>query len=217
MIRAVIFDMDGLIIETESLQSKAYEQIIREYGKEPIFEDNGLVHKVGLRGDDAWKTVLNKHDLTGDIEQLRSRKRELYLEILKKNLIPMPGLRSLLSILSEKKIPMSLATGTIRQIATYVLTELDILDYFSVLVTGDEVKKGKPDPETFMLASKRLHVIPSECLVFEDAQPGVTAAKLLGMCVIAVPTSYTKKDNFSQADKVVKSLESVNWEVIAAL
>lgn len=217
MIRAVIFDMDGLIIETESLQSKAYEQIIREHGKAPVFEENGLVHKIGLRGDDAWKTVLDKHDLTANIEQLRKRKRELYAEILKKNLIPMPGLLRLLSLLSEKNIPMAIATGTIRPIAEFILTELGILDFFSVIVTGDEVKKGKPDPESFMLASQRLHVIPTECLVLEDAEPGVTAAKLLGMCVIVVPTAFTKNNDFSKAERVVKSLEDVTEEMILSL
>ena len=209
--------MDGLIVETESLQSKAYEQIIREHGKEPVFEENGLVHKVGIRGDEAWKIVLNKHQLTADIEKLREKKRSIVLQLLENDIKPMPGLIDLLDLLKRESIPIALGTGSTKAVATKILESLRIFHYFSVLVTGDEVKKGKPDPECFVRASERLGVLPQDCLVLEDAEPGVIAAKRIGMKVVAVPTLYTKDQDFSKADKMVDSLERVNWSMIASL
>lgn len=214
MIRAVIFDMDGLIIETESLQSKAYEQVVREHGKEPQYESNGLVHVVGVRGDLAWKTILDKHNITGNIEALRTRRREIYIRLLQGHLVPTEGLSSLLELLRQKHIKIALATGSSQKIAIFILKGLGILRYFSVLVTGDQVKNGKPDPECFIRAAEKIHEIPENCLVLEDAEPGIRAAKQIGMHVIAVPTVYTQDQDFAQADFVVKSLADVTQEMI---
>lgn len=217
MIKAAIFDMDGLIVETESARSKAYERVLEEYGKEPLFEESGLVHKVGIRGDDAWEIILKRHNLNGDIQELRERTREFYLDILKNTIAPMPGLLALLQFLKKKNLPIALATGAKRSIAEYILDKLSIKHYFSVLITGDEVKRGKPDPACFIQASEKLHVIPEECLVLEDAEAGITGAKSIGMKVIAVPTQFTKKQDFSKADIIVDSLKKVNWKMILSL
>jgi HAD superfamily hydrolase (TIGR01509 family) len=217
MIRAVIFDMDGLIIESESLQSKAYEQIVREYRKQPQYEENGLIHTVGIRGDEAWKVLLAKHNITADIEKLRERKREIYVNLLKEHLVPMEGLLPLLTLLENNHIPRALATGTNKKIATFILEGLGILEHFSVLVTGDMVIKGKPDPECFIVCAKQLKVDPYDCLVLEDAEAGILAAKKIGMQVIAVPTIYTRKHDFSQADFVVKSLTNIDKQLIDSL
>ncbi len=206
--------MDGLIIESESLQSKAYEQIIKEYGKIPILRENGLVQQVGIRGDQDRIEILKRHNMTGDIEQIKLRKREIYLEILKENLYMLPGVKKLLILLKGIKVKTALVSGTNREIVEYILNGLEIYDFFTVIVAGDEVKNGKPHPEGFLKAAKKLNTDPKNCLVLEDASPGVVAAKLAGMKVIAVPNEYTINNDFSKADKVIRSLTEINLKIL---
>src|SRR5260370_37954975 len=106
MIKAVLFDMDGLMINTEPIQSKAYEVILKEYGKKPIFYKTGVVQKVGVREKDNWELIKTAHGLEEDTTVLMEKRGKVYLEVLKKNLTPQPGLIGLLRMLDGHKIKM---------------------------------------------------------------------------------------------------------------
>lgn len=217
MIKAVIFDLDGTIIETESITSKSYGMMIKSYGKSPISNQHGLIQTPGIRGDDSWKELKEKYEIDEDVEVLRNKRREIYIDLLKGNIHALPGVTSLLKLLKEKQIKTALATGSAPYVIDLILTELHIKDFFDAIVNGKEVKKGKPNPECFTKASQKLGIDPKYCLVLEDAQFGVAAAKSAGMKVVAIPTANTKQYDLSKADLVVSSMEEVTWETIKKL
>lgn len=213
MVRAVLFDMDGLMIDSEPLQSLAFEAVIREYGKEPLLYDNGLVHEIGVRGDKNWLALMEKYDISEDITVLRSKRRAVY-EQLVTQVEAMPGLHELLGLLKKNNVLAAVVTSSPRKHAEPILANLNISDHFTHIICGDEVEKGKPDPEGFLRASQLLEIHPQHCLVIEDAESGLRAAKLASMNTIAVPSKYTKHHDLQHADLVVESLHDISWDVI---
>jgi len=209
MTQAVLFDMDGLIIDNEPLHSKAFEIVLKLYGKKPRFNENGLVQILGIGGKENWKLLKKIYQLSEDEEVLLQKKRIIYLDLLKQNIKPMPGLLKLLKFLKKKRIKMAIASSASLSHIELITKSLGIRHYFKAIISGESVMRGKPDPDIYLKAAKLLKVKPYVCLVLEDTERGVIAGKRARMKVIAVPTKYTKHLNFSQADKVVRSLEEV--------
>lgn len=217
MIKAVIFDMDGLMIDTEPIQSQAFANVLRSYGKEPVINSNGLVHEVGVRGDKNFRTMKKKYDIDEEISTLRKKRRIAYETLLENGVSPLPGLFNLLKILKQKKIPLAIASGSPMKHIMIILEYIKIVDYFDVIISGEDVKEGKPNPECFIKASQQLKISYKECLVIEDAESGVNGAKKIGMKVIAIPSIYTQHHSMKNADKVYSSLEKVTWSTIEEL
>lgn len=216
MIQAVIFDMDGLMIDSEPIQSLSFETVIREYGKVPELHANGLVHETGVRGDKNWQAMKEKYNLPDEISVLRLKRRAVYEQILHK-VKAMPGLYELIETLQNNNISTAIVTSSPRKHAEPILKQLNIIDYFNYIICGDEVEKGKPDPEGFAKASKMLAIEPEYCLVLEDAESGIIAAKAISMKAIAVPSPYTKHHNMKKADKIVGSLYDIKIDTIQSL
>jgi len=147
-------------------------------------------------------------DLELDIspKKLLEIRDELFVKKLVNEVEPMPGLFDILNIL-KGKVKMAIATGSPQKFLKIVLDKLKIESYFDVFVTSDEVEKGKPDPEVYNTAVKRLKVAPFECVVLEDSSNGALAAVRAGCYTIAVPTVYTNKQDFSFVNYVAKDLK----------
>lgn len=216
-IQAVIFDMDGLMIDSEQQQSASIEALLREHGIEPVIRANGIVHIAGRRVEDNLQRLKDRHNLTPSVEDLHRRKNELYRESLAKGVDVMPGLPELLDDLKPAPVKKALASGSSQEDVRQVLAHMGLEDYFDAVVSGYEVKNGKPEPDIFLEAAKRLGIDPRFAVVLEDAGVGVTAAKAAGMKVIAIPNKYTRDHDFDAADLVVSSLKEVNWEAIQKL
>jgi len=217
-IKAVIFDMDGLMFDTEPVTSKSYEKLIREYGKEPIFDSKtGLVHQAGL-GKVLTSLIKEKHNIDEDIEVLRQKRRKIFRQILEKEgLEAKPGLLKLLNLFKSKKTKIALASNTSYESIKFNLRKAKISKYFKEIIAGEHVGNYKPHPDIYLEAAKRLGFDPSKCLVLEDSQFGVESGKAAGMKVIAVPNKYTSHQNFSKADLILNSLEDITWETILSI
>ena len=217
MIQAVIFDMDGVIIDSEPLQSQAWESIIRQYGKEPELNSAGLVHFVGFRIRENWEIIKERYEINEEIEALEEKRSQIYLMLLRKNMAPMRGFMDLIKTLKDKGLKLAIASSSHRDHVETLLDDLGIREYIDEFVSGDMVKKGKPHPDIYLEAANRLDVEPEKCVALEDSEVGVEAAKNADMKVIAVPNKYTRSMNFSDADLVLESLEDIYWEMILAL
>lgn len=218
MIKAVIFDMDGLMIDSEPLNSKAISQVIMEYGKVPIVKKSGLVHTVGLKGDKIWEELAIIHKINESIEVLREKRRSVYLQILKTTSITiMPGIKDLLMTFKKKNMPLALASNSPRKHIEFILKRLKLFHYFPVITTADEVTRPKPFADIYLKSAEKLQIDSSSCLVLEDSESGVIAGKGAGMKVIAVPNQYTKHQDFSKADLVTFSLENITWDISSQL
>ena len=216
MIKAAIFDVDGIIVNSDPIASKSYEYILNYYKIKPQFNEFGLIHNSGVREKDMIKLIKEQYKLEETIEQLIAKKSEFYTDLLK-DLKAQPGLIKLLKILKKHNILLSIGSSGALNRTKIKLESAQVSDYFNVLVTGDDVEHGKPAPDIFLTAAERLKVHANECIVFEDAEVGVVAAKKAQMKVIAVPTKYTRQHDFSKADIIVNSLRDVTWEMIMNL
>jgi len=217
MIKAVIFDMDGLLIDTELLQSKSFELLIRSYDKKPIFQENGLIHDIGTKGN-IQRIIIEKHGIKGSVESLTKKRRRFYRQLLEKTQVKiMPGGKKLLEILKKKNLKLAIASNAYANFVNILIKRVNLEKYFDAIVTIDDVLKPKPFPDLYLETAKKLKVKPKNCLVLEDSEAGVIAAKKAKMKVIAVPSKYTKHQDFSKADKIVESLKNIDLNLINSL
>jgi HAD superfamily hydrolase (TIGR01509 family) len=213
MIGALIFDLDGLLADTECLHCRAYQMALREHCVE-LCESDYAEHWVRFgKGIAEWLTA---QGLRLDPHALRLRKSQHYLELLASSLRPMEGALDLLAACRGRR-RIGLASSSYPDAIDGVLAGLGIRDFFEVIVSGLDVAQVKPAPEIFLKAARDLGVAPAECLVLEDAEKGVLAAHRAGMRCIAIPNPYTRHHDFSKATRVCASLAEVTDDVLAEL
>lgn len=217
MIKAAIFDMDGTMINSEPLQSQAFKEVVRMYGKTPKPYKNGMMQVVGVKEKENWEIIKKRHGIDEDTKVLLEKRNKVYLRILKKNLRPARGLLTLIKLLKNKKITMALASSSKSNHVKAVLSGLNLKKTFAAVLTAEDVKKGKPHPDVFLQAAKKLKVDPKECVVFEDAQSGVEAGQNAKMHVIVVINKYTKRKDFPKNIIKVDSLAKINWKMLEKL
>ena len=182
--QAVIFDMDGLLLDSEVIYGRVWEQAAVELGYSSSLSD--YLDYVGRRAEDCDSDLQACYGTEFPISLFWQRQVHLYNEHRQKYGVPLkPGAEELLDFLRSCHIPAAVATSTHREEALLGLGDLASL--FDVIVTGDEVSNGKPNPEIFLLAAQRLNTAPTSCLVLEDAEAGVRAANAASMPVIIVP------------------------------
>jgi HAD superfamily hydrolase (TIGR01509 family) len=208
MIKAVIFDMDGLIVDTETLYSIAMNEVAQRRGKRFTIEiKRAMMGRPGIESMEIFKKYLN---LIEPAEQLLNEREEIYGRILESaQLVPMSGFLTLLEFIEQQGMVKAIASSSPACWIEIVTRKLSVTDRFNVIVSGDDVKNGKPCPEIYLLASKKLQVLPEECIALEDTTTGVEAAKRAGMMCIGVPNQYSQGLDFSKADMVVNSLDEV--------
>jgi beta-phosphoglucomutase family hydrolase len=217
MIKAVIFDMDGLMIDSEPLHSQSFKNVLKEYKRTPILNRHGLVQIPGMKEVDNWEKLKEKHSLEEKVEVLIEKRGNEYLDLIQDHVHPRPGLINLLKLLDKNDIKMAVGSSSVQSHIDLILKELNITHYFEHIVSGQFVKHGKPAPDIYLEAARRLKIKPQNCLVLEDAESGVNAGFSAGMKVIAVPTSATINQDFSNAYLVLDSLEEINIEVIQSV
>lgn len=214
MIKAVIFDMDGVIIDSEPIQSKSLEILAREYNKTPIYNKEGLIHTVGISGDAGYIEFMKKHNIEESLEVLRKKRRIIFVNLLKQKLQPTPGFLKLLRKLSKQNLKIALASNRFLEHVSLILGNLGVKGKFDVIIGPSSTIQHKPHPDIYLETARRLEILPEDCAVIEDSETGIISAKKAGMKVIAVPNKYTKHHDFSKADKIVKSLSEVTVKLI---
>jgi len=213
MIRAVIFDLDGLIADTELLHCRAYQMAFAERG---VSLDAGEYSEHWVRNGKGIVDWVSSRNLNLDPHALRLRKSAHYLTLLGSSLRPMDGALELLEAL-RGKLRIALASSSYRDAIDGVLVGLNIAGHFDAIVSGLDVANVKPAPDIFLKTARDLGVDPSECLVLEDAEKGVVAAHLAGMRCIAVPNEFTRHHDFSKATRVCASLREISCEFLRSL
>ncbi len=207
MIKAILFDLDGLMVDSEPHSLASWEAVLAERG---VKLDQLTIESIlGLRIDATARTLIDKYHLPDTVQGLAEAKTEYQVTHLDGNVNPMSGLIELLDEIDRRGLKKAVASSGIRRYVETVLRVNGLLDRFSVIITGDQVAHGKPAPDVFLAAANDLNVAPEHCLVLEDAPAGVQAAKAAGMLCIAVPDHSVAWLDLSQANKVVASLHDV--------
>ncbi len=188
-IEALIFDMDGTLVDSEPFAERAWADFLRQHGHE--LDDSVLGRMFGLRLLEGAAVVQDAYRLALTVEAIAEEQDALRLAALKGNLEPMPGAGAVLAFARKAGLPIALATSSLRHHADLTLAETELAGLFDTEVTGDEVEHGKPAPDIFLLASERLNVLPERCVVFEDSPAGVAAALAANMRCLWIPTGKT--------------------------
>ncbi len=213
-LKAVIWDMDGVIADTAPFHFQAWQEVFRKrkipYSRE-VFQRN-----FGKRNDVIVRSIVGEDYPESEIEAILVAKEGLFREKAAGNLRSFPGALELIDELKEYKVRVALATSSPIENGQFVLRQLGIEDGFDVTVWGREVTEGKPSPQIFLLAAERLNINPKNCVVIEDAVAGVTAAKRAGMRCLAVTNSHPG-EKLGGADLVADSLEDVSVADIAGI
>lgn len=210
MITTLIFDLDGLLADTEKLHCMAYQDALAKFGFK-LTENDYSEHWI-LKGGSIGEFIAVR-GLDIDPELIRLAKAERYEELVVSTADPMPGAISILSRMTGWK-KLALATSSYEDAAYAVLKALNIGVYFSCIATRSSVTRIKPFPDLFLYVARALGEAPENCLVFEDSEKGIIAAQAAGMKSIAVPNIHTFDHDFSKALVIVPSLEVVTKELI---
>ena len=206
-LQAVVFDLDGLMVDSESLAEWAWSQVLAGYGHrldEQTFRD-----VLGLRVADSARVIRDKFQLPITFEQAHAERDKLFLDAVPTRLRACPGLYPLLDELAARKLPLALATSGHRQYVNLALRTLGLEDRFRASATGDEVAQGKPAPDIYRLAAERLDISPARCLALEDSLLGAESALAAGMACAVVPTRWTASLEFPVACRIFSSLDEV--------
>lgn len=193
-IRAVAFDLDGLLVNTEELYETVGGELLRRRGCQ--MEEDLLRQMIGRPSAVALPILIRWYGLQDSVEQLQQETDEIFATLLPGRLRPMPGAAELLSWLEARSIPKMVATSSRPEFVRQVLQQLDWWHRFQLVLTCRDVANGKPHPEIYQMAARRLGVQPSELLVLEDSENGCQAAVASGSCCVAVPHPRTSAHSF---------------------
>ena len=212
--KAVIFDMDGVLVSSEPILREAAITYLKDKGLSQI-QDDDFKPFIGSGEEKYIGGVAEKYGLEIDATLAKKTVYEQYFKLIKGRLKPLPGVIDFIDKCKNmgKKIALASSADLIKVKAN--LSEIGIpLNRFDVTCTGDDAKNKKPDPEIFLLATKRLGFSPQECLVIEDAATGVKAAKSAGCRCLAVTTSLSREE-LKEADYIFDNLTEVDNEVLS--
>ncbi|MGM0441969.1 MAG: HAD family hydrolase [Elusimicrobiota bacterium] len=210
MAQAVIFDLDGIVVDTVPIHFKAWKKMFGEYGINFTFDDYKA--KVdGIPRLDGAKAVLK--DLNDEeIIEAAGKKQDYFREILDSDEIPVyESTVNLIKQLKENGIPRAVISSS--KNCTYILKKLGIFELMDTVVDGNRGLEGKPSPEIFLTAAGELKISPQKCLVFEDAVLGVEAAKNAGMYCVGVDR-YGKPERLKEADTVIEDISQITLEKV---
>jgi len=213
-LRAVIFDWDGVVVDSSAHHERSWEILAARRGlslpadhfKRGFGKKNNVIIP-----DLGWATA------PAEVDALAHEKEEIYRALVReKDIEPLPGVRELLAALQEAGIPSPIGSSTERANLDCLLDLMDLRKFFRVIVSGEEVVHGKPDPSIFLLAAERLGFAPADCVVIEDALVGIEAAKRAGMPVLAVATT-NPIGMLGSADSAMADMTQVTPQRLASL
>jgi HAD superfamily hydrolase (TIGR01509 family) len=203
-IRAIAFDLDGLMFNTEELYIDVGTELLRRRGKE--FTQELLDQMMGRQSHVALQIMIDTHSLTATVPELIAETDEIFPEILRTRLRPMPGLLDLLAALERHALPKCIATSSRRVFVDRVLSVFQLEPRFAFILAQEDITRGKPHPDIYLTAAQRHGVAPAEMLVLEDSQNGCRAALAAGAITVAVPGDHSRNHDFSDVALVANSL-----------
>lgn len=202
-IRAVIFDMDGLMIDSERVYWQAGREVAERYGKRVL--DGTLGRMMGRSPIDSMTVFATETGIAVDPARLLDERDARVYEILKADATPMPGLFETLEALSATHV-LAIATSAKRYFVDVIDSKLNFVRYFKAVQTSEGVINGKPAPEIYHKAMAQIGMTPAECVVIEDSSNGARAGKASGAYTIAVPSEHTRDQDFTFVDYVATHL-----------
>jgi len=214
MNQGIIWDLDGVIVDSAPFHFEAWREFTAAKGKEFIHKDFRKVF--GMRNEDILVYIFGEKLEPGLLKTWSDEKEERFRQLIQSKVKPFPGALKLVGNLHAVGYKQAVASSTPLKNIHLILRALTIADFFDAIISGEEVARGKPDPEAFLRAAMCMALVPDTCLVIEDSVAGIAAAKKAGMRAIAI-TNTVPREKLASADQVVQSLEEVDLKTIAQL
>jgi HAD superfamily hydrolase (TIGR01509 family) len=212
-LQAVVFDLDGLLFNTEELYQDVGSEILRRRGKR--FDAELLNAMMGRPSRVALQLMIDYHQLAATTDELAAETEEIFGTILDERLALMPGAAALLTALEAASIPKAIATSSGVRFVRNVLGRFSLAPRFEFILTAEDVRDGKPHPEIYLTAAQRFGQAPERMMVLEDSQNGCRAAVAAGAFAVAVPGGHSHQHDFAGAALIAKTLQDP--QIYAAL
>lgn len=225
MLRAVIFDFNGIIVDDEPIHFELFQRVLKEEGIK-LTEADYYARYLGCDDRGAFTTAYREHGRAlspSKVAQLIERKAAYYQEDIKSKMRVFPGVQTVVPHLAQK-LPLAIASGALRNEIEIILSSMGLLAHFRAIVSAEDVTRGKPDPEIFLKALAQLNaalisnppISAAECLVIEDSKEGIRGARRAGMKCLAVTNSHPA-ELLDEADSIVDSLEGIGQLQLEAI
>lgn len=216
MLEAVIFDMDGVIIDSEPMHFEVVKKMMEEFDINITSEQ--LNRYIGTSNPGMWNDLKKRFGIKKNIPDLLKQQYQLNIDMLGEyNEGAIPGVVELLKKLQKNKIKTAVASSSTPDYINAVVDKFKIRQYFSYILSGEQVEKGKPEPDIFLKAAQMLNVSPDFCVVIEDSEHGVAAAKRGGMKCIGFTNPNSGQQDLSKADLICEDLRNLNLEILKNL
>jgi len=210
MIKAAIFDMDGVIVDSEPMHIEAEKRILLKYGVEISADE--LRTYTGTTAESEFADLIRKYGLKTTVDRLFREKEAVLFDLLERRTEPTKGVIKLIKSLKQQGLKLAIASSGHRKLVHYFLRKLKIVSLFDSIVCAEDITRSKPDPEIFLKAAKNLSLDPAECVVIEDSTLGVTAAKSAGMKCIAFRNPNSGNQDLSKADLIIDDFRKLDTQ-----
>lgn len=210
--KAVIFDMDGVLVDSQPYHFKADIDTMAEYG---VIKDQKFYESfAGTLTADRMRTLKEMFGLDVPVEEMTIKRENMILDIMgKEDIKPVSGIPEFLRSIEEKGLTTAVASSSDYKLINLILDRLKIAQYFDSVTSGSDVKRGKPSPDVFLLAAERIGIEPAECLVVEDSENGVKAAKSAGMKALGYINPTSGKQDLSLADFITDDFKKISIDM----
>jgi beta-phosphoglucomutase len=214
--QAVLYDLDGLIVDSEPLHGIASEKALNAYGH-TLGEIPESVRKsfYGKRVEDVAAGIVESLHLPVSPERFAGERLRIFMQLVEQGIELMPGMEESLALFEKMGLKKAVVSSGVKEYVYRMLEVTGLALKFEAVITGSDVTRGKPDPQCYLLAARRLEVVPEKCLVLEDAYAGICAALAAGMKVIGVENHFNSR--FDGAHMVVRCLGDIDEKVLACL
>ena len=213
--KGILFDMDGVLVDSEPLFHKAVNVMVERCGAAPITEEENNRYLLGTTVEETWVRVKELRGIPQTPAELLAGYNEVVREVLRSDLTARPGVRALIAEAQRRGLPIAVASSSLREWVRLKLEVIGLAGAFPVALGGDDVEQGKPAPDIYIKAAGLLGLAAAECVAIEDSPIGLAAAAASGAYTVCTLTDSTRHLDLSAADVIIESLEDFDYGLLA--
>ena len=213
--KGILFDMDGVLVDSEPLFHKAVNIMVERCGAAPITEEENNRYLLGTTVEQTWVQVKELRDIPQTPAELLAGYNEVVKEVLRSDLTARPGVRELIAEAHRRGLPVAVASSSLREWVDLKLSVIGLTDAFQIKLGGDDIENGKPAPDIYIKAARLIGLEATECVAIEDSPIGLAAASSSGAYTVCTLTDSTRHLDLSAADVIIENLEEFDYGLLA--
>lgn len=212
--KGILFDMDGVLVDSEPLFHKAVNMMVERCGAAPITEEENNRYLLGSTVEETWVRVKELRSIPQSPRELLAGYNEVVKEVLRTDLTPRPGVRELIAEAQRRRIPIAVASSSLREWVNLKLDVIGLTDAFDVTLGGDDIDNGKPAPDIYIKAARLIGLAAGECIAIEDSPIGLAAASASGAYTVCTLTDSTRRLDLSAAHAIIENLNEFDYTLL---